>query len=112
MTLPMVFHPDYAGVPLRPQHQMPMSKYGYLADMLIARGLMKNVLAPGEAGLDMIARVHDISYVERVFNSKLSAEESRRIGLPNIPQVARRSRLSVMGSLLAARLALQQKRNT
>ncbi len=107
MSLQLVYHPDYGGIPLRDSHQMKMSKYGYLVQRLDALGLMQNVLAPGEAGVKLISRVHEISYVERVLNTQLREDEIRALGLPNITQVARRSRLSVMGTLLAARLALQ-----
>lgn len=108
MNLPLVYHPDYARVQLRPNHQLPMSKYGYLAERLSSLGLMRQVLAPGEAGAKLISRVHEISYVERVFNTALQSHEAKALGLPNIPQVGRRARLSAMGTLLAARLALQQ----
>lgn len=107
MKLPLVYHPDYGKVQLKPGHGMPMSKYGHLAEALRKRGLFHAPLAPGAANLQMIARVHEISYVERVFNTKLSADETRILGLPNFEAIGRRARLSAMGTLLAARLALQ-----
>jgi len=107
MTLPLVYHPDYGRIQMRLNHQTRMSKYASLADRLRDLGLMRQVLAPGEASLQLISRVHEISYVERVFNTSLTDAELRDIGVPNTPVVARRSRLAVMGTLLAARLALQ-----
>lgn len=107
MSLPLVYHPDYARVQLKPGHKMQMSKYGYLAEALKTRGLMGNALAPGAAGLSMIAKIHDLGYVERIFNTSLRPDETREIGLPNIEAVGRRARLSVMGTTLAARLSLE-----
>lgn len=109
MTLPIVFHPDYFA-PLRPRHPFPMSKYGYLRDALVARRLLPaegGTLAPAPVAVARAAAVHDLAYVERVANVALTAEESRRIGLPNTAAVARRAFLAPGGTLLAARLALE-----
>ena len=109
MTLPIVFHPDYQA-PLRPGHPFPMSKYGYLRAALVARGLLPatgGTVAPAPLSPARVAAVHALAYVERVANVALTAEEARRIGLPNTPAVARRAFLAAAGTLLAARLALE-----
>ena len=109
MTLPIAYHPDYMA-PLRPGHRFPMSKYGYLRDALIARGLLPaagGYLAPAPAPLRLVAAVHALDYVERVAEARLAPAEARRIGLPSTPAVARRAFLSAAGTLLAARLALE-----
>jgi acetoin utilization deacetylase AcuC-like enzyme len=109
MTLPIVYHPDYMA-PLRDGHRFPMSKYGYLREALIARGLLPaagGYLVPAPAHPRLIAAVHDFDYVERIANQRPSAEETRRIGLPITQAVARRAFLSAAGTLLAARLALE-----
>ena len=109
MPLPIVFHPDYLA-PLRRGHPFPMSKYGYLREVLVARRLLPatgGYLAPAPVGIGRAAAVHALDYVERVANQALSAAEERRIGLPNTAAVARRAFLSSAGTLLAARLALE-----
>ncbi len=109
MSLPIVYHPDYMA-PLRPGHRFPMSKYGYLRDTLIARGLLPpagGFLSPAPARPGQVAAVHDLGYVERVAEARLTPTEARRIGLPSTPAVARRAFLSAAGTLLAARLALE-----
>lgn len=109
MTLPIVFHPDYMA-PLRPGHRFPMSKYGYLREALIGRGLLPSrggYIAPAPAGFAQIAAVHDPSYVDRVFTQTLTRDEVRTIGLPDTLAVTRRARLSAAGTTLAARLALE-----
>ncbi len=109
MTLPIVYHPDYMA-PLRPGHRFPMSKYGYLRQALVARGLLPaagGFLSPAPAPARQVARVHALGYVERVAGQRLSAAETRLIGLPDTEAVARRAFLSAAGTLLAARLALE-----
>lgn len=109
MSLPIVYHPDYMA-PLRPGHRFPMSKYGYLREVLIARQLLPptgGYIAPAAAGFAQIAAVHDPTYVDRVLTQTLQPDELRQIGLPGTLAVARRARLSAAGTTLAARLALE-----
>ena len=81
--LPIVHHPDYIA-PLRPGHRFPMSKYGYLREALISRGLLApgGYVAPAAASRGQIELAHQPEYVERVFSLSLSKDEVRRIGLP------------------------------
>lgn len=107
--LPIVHHPGYVP-PLRPGHPFPMSKYGYLKDALIARGLLApgGYLAPKAASAAMISMAHNSDYVDRVFAQRLGAEEVRRIGLEQSDRLLERIRLSSAGTLLAGWLALEQ----
>lgn len=109
MSLPIVWHPDYQAQ-LRVGHPFPMSKYGYLRDTLVARGLLPpegGFLSPAPASIARVAAVHALGYVERVAANRLAPAEVRAIGLPDTPAVARRAFLSAAGTLLAARLALE-----
>jgi acetoin utilization deacetylase AcuC-like enzyme len=108
VSLPIVSHPDYVA-PLRPGHAFPMSKYGYLREALIARGLLRpgGYIAPAPATPAMLALAHDPAYVARALELRLTDEEVRRIGLPRTEQVVRRARLAAAGTTLAARLALE-----
>ncbi len=109
MSLPIVHHPDYR-VTLRPGHGFPMSKYAYLREVLISRGLLPEVggyFAPAPASLTQVATVHDADYVSRVASNTRTAEETRRIGLPDTPAVSRRAFLATAGTLLAARLSIE-----
>jgi acetoin utilization deacetylase AcuC-like enzyme len=109
VSLPIVSHPDYVA-PLRAGHGFPMSKYGYLREMLVARGLMApgGFLAPAPASARTLSLAHDDAYVERALALRLTDEEVRRIGLPRTEQVVRRARLAAAGTTLAARLALER----
>lgn len=107
--LAIVHHPDYQTA-LRPGHRFPMSKYGYLREALLARGLLGQgrYLAPAPAGLRTLELAHHPDYVRRAADLSLSPDEIRRLGLPSSENVIRRSRLSVSGTLLAGWLALEQ----
>ncbi|HET9068218.1 MAG TPA: histone deacetylase, partial [Amaricoccus sp.] len=77
---------------------------------LIARRLLPpsgGYAAPAAVSVDRAAAVHALAYVERVANQQLTPAESRAIGLPDTPAVARRAFLAAAGTLLAARLALE-----
>lgn len=86
-----------------------MSKYGYLRDALIARGLIgeSGCAAPDPISAEALMRVHDAGYVRRALALALTEEEQRRIGLPRSEEVIRRARLASAGTLLAAHLALR-----
>ncbi|QDL92247.1 histone deacetylase [Paroceanicella profunda] len=106
---PLVWHPDYT-ITLSRGRRFPMSKYGYLRAALVRRGMMPEsggYLAPAPASLSRIARVHEIGYVERVFDGRMTRAELLGIGLGSSEHIARRSRLACAGTLLAARLALE-----
>ncbi len=108
MSPPVVWHPDYVA-PLKARHRFPMSKYGYLRQVLVEQRLLPvegGTIAPGPAGFAQISAVHDPGFVDRVFHNACRPEETRAIGLPDTPAVTRRARLSAGGTLLAACLAL------
>ncbi|WP_279595363.1 histone deacetylase [Methylobacterium sp. J-090] len=84
-----------------------MGKYRRLSEVLLARGLApQGFVRPEPAGLDLIAGVHDRAYVESVLALSVPRAVEREIGLPVGASVVARSRASVAGTLLAARLAL------
>ncbi|MGF1550999.1 MAG: histone deacetylase [Paracoccaceae bacterium] len=87
-----------------------MSKYGYLREALVRRGLIDpaRFLAPAPATAGQLALAHDAAYVGRVLSQTLGADEVKRIGLPGTERVARRSRLASAGTWLAALLAFER----
>ncbi len=107
MALQIIHHPDYQA-PLRSDHRFPMSKYGYVRELLIDRGLMRpgGYVAPQPASAGQIALAHDQDYVSRAFALELREEEVRRIGLPPTERVIRRARLAAAGTVLAGEMAL------
>jgi acetoin utilization deacetylase AcuC-like enzyme len=105
---PIAFHPAYESS-LPAGHRFPMRKYGLLAETLVAKGLAPlGFVTPEPADAGILARAHDPAYVAAVLGCAVPQEIERAIGLPVDPALVRRSRASVGGTLLAARLALTE----
>lgn len=103
---PIVFHPAYQAT-LPEGHRFPMRKYGCLAEILVARGLVPNsFMTPQPATADTLALAHDRAYVDAVLGLAVSPAVAREIGLPVDAGVVDRACASAGGTLLAARLAL------
>ena len=102
------FHPDYR-VDLGPSHPYPMGKYPLLCQLLLERGLLRagEIMAPVEAPLAMLARVHDHAYLDDLEHGTLSPAAIRRLGVPWSARLGRRSRLACYGTYLGALAALE-----
>lgn len=108
MIPPIVFHPAYEAA-LPDGHRFPMGKYGRLAAVVAARGLAPlGFVAPEPASAELLAAAHSPAYVDAVLAQAVPRAVERAIGLPVTESVVRRSRASVGGTLLAARLALAE----
>jgi len=103
------FHPDYV-VDLPPGHAFPMRKFVELRDILLAEGLARpdRVMEPPEAPWELLALAHGAGYLGALRDGTLDAAAIRRLGLPWSPALVRRSRRATMGTLLAARAALEE----
>ena len=108
MPPPIVHHPDYVA-PLPEGHRFPMDKFGRLMARLRSAGLATeaNTFAPEPAPRSWLALAHDPAYVDSILDLTAGADVMRRIGLPLTPRLARRARLAVAGTTLAAELALE-----
>lgn len=102
------FHPAYE-VPLPAGHAFPMRKFGLLRDLLVAEGTLdpQRIHAPQEAPWELLALAHDRAYLDALRDGTLDAAAVRRLGLPWSPALVRRSRLATMGTVQAARFALE-----
>lgn len=108
MIPPIVFHPAYEAS-LPDGHRFPMRKYGRLAEIVAEVGLAPlGFVAPEPASADLLGLAHSRAYVEAVLAHAVPREIERAIGLPVTETVVRRSRASVGGTLLAARLAIAE----
>ena len=63
---------------------------------------------PRPATDEEILRAHDPVYIHRLQNGELSAKEVRRVGLPWSPEIVRRARYSVGGTIATCRAALAE----
>ncbi|GJD81778.1 histone deacetylase [Methylobacterium gregans] len=108
MIPPIVFHPAYEAT-LPDGHRFPMRKYGRLAEVVAERGLAPlGFIQPEPASAALLAHAHARSYIDAVLAHDVPRAVERAIGLPVDEAVVRRSRASVGGTLLAARLALAE----
>lgn len=106
--LPIVHHPDYtADTP--DGHRFPMQKFAQLADILRQDGLAPHgFVTPEPISRADLIRAHTPVYVDAVLSRTLDATAVRRIGFSLTERVVLRAQLATAGTLLAARLALQE----
>jgi len=104
----VAYHPDYY-VELPPSHPFPMGKYPAACRLLLDEGVIAphELMEPEPAPRELLARVHTAEYLGKLETGTLSDAEVRRIGVPWSARLWRRSRLAAMGTLLAARAALE-----
>ena len=102
------YHPGYV-VELPPGHAFPMRKFSELHAILLSQGIVRphEVVAPHEAGWELLAHAHAREYLDALRDGTLSSQQVRRLGLPWSPALVRRSRLATQGTLNAARFALE-----
>jgi acetoin utilization deacetylase AcuC-like enzyme len=108
MDLPIAYHPDYTA-PLPPGHRFPMLKFRMLYELLLKDGVIHPAQVhkpelPSQASLEL---VHTPEYVQDYYQGMLDAKAQRRIGLPWSPQLVHRTCIAVGGTILTAKLALQ-----
>ncbi len=104
--LHVVHDPAYVGPPARGS-SFPHDKYGMVMLALAESGAALTVHQPEPIPREWLEAVHDPDYVDTVLRAAVPPPIERRIGFPVTPHVSRRSQLSVGGTYLAARLALE-----
>ncbi|REJ79150.1 MAG: histone deacetylase [Acidobacteria bacterium] len=105
---PKVFYsPDYYA-DIGEDHVFPIRKFEIARDTLINEGTVRleDVLAPREASVSDVLRVHTENYVSRLRSGHLTKMEVRRLGLPWSESLVKRSFLAVSGTINAAFAAL------
>ena len=104
-----LFYTDHFELPLPAGHRFPMAKYRLLRDRIVSDSFFEGdvLLVPPAATFEQLTLAHDIDYVERVIEGKLSAAEIKRIGFPWSPAMVERSQRSSGATLAAARFAME-----
>ena len=105
MPLPIVHHADYDADSVPDGHRFPMRKYSLVAELLRERG--ERFVVPAHAPESWLHLAHDPAYVTAVITSSVDRARERRIGFEMTPAIAARTRASVGGTCLAARLAME-----
>lgn len=103
------FYSDIYEVPLPEKHRFPMAKYRLLRDQLIEKSILKpsNLYPAPLTTAETIKLAHCHDYVSKVASFSLSAKEHRPIGLPQTPEMWRRTLGSIGGFLSAVDAALE-----
>ena len=109
MSFPVVYHPDYSIV-WPEKHRFPMTKFAMLHHHLLAEGIIRpeQVVRPRPVSRATLEAVHEPAYLDAFFAGRLDERAVRRTGLGWFPLLVDRTRAEVGGTLLTARLALEQ----
>lgn len=101
------FYTDHFVLPLPSGHRFPMEKYSRLRDLAGSQAGIELVEAPSATDTQILY-AHDPSYLIKVIDGTLSAQEQREIGFPWSTQMVERSRRSAGATVAAAKTALQE----
>lgn len=107
---PLVFHPLYVAADVPATHRFPMGKYRAVAEQLVRDGVVASLddyHQPMMAPESWLTLAHDPAYVAGVLSQTLDAATQRKIGFKVTKFIEHRTRSSVAGTVLAARLALE-----
>ncbi|WP_255591935.1 histone deacetylase family protein [Geminicoccus harenae] len=108
MTYKIVAHPDYS-VSIPAGHRFPMPKYVRMSQRLALDDpwLADRLVAPRLAERSWLLRAHTPDWVDAVLSANVATADERRLGFTVDAPLARRARAATGGTLLAARLALE-----
>lgn len=110
--LPLVYHPHYS-CSWPPKHRFPMSKFADLHAFLLTQPSVLATASWHQPELPphaWVEAVHEREYYRAFLGSRLGDAEARRIGFReqlSRPELIRRTRLEVGGTVLTAKLALR-----
>jgi len=101
------FYSDHFVLPLPAGHRFPMEKYSRVRDLASKLAQLELVEAPSATDTQILY-AHDPSYLLKVIEGKLSAEEQREIGFPWSEKMVERSRRSAGATIAAAKTAMKE----
>lgn len=106
--LKIAFHPLYKH-PLPEGHRFPMEKYDLLPRQLLYEGTCTpaNFFEPKLPNNNYILEAHTSTYVNDLFNLRISSREARKIGFPLSEVLVQRERIIIDGTLKACDYAIE-----
>jgi len=104
----IAWDPIYAH-PLPEGHRFPMEKYHLIPDQLLHHGIIKEnqIFSPTPCPDEIICRVHDPFYLQKLHQQTLTAKEQRAIGFPQSPALTLRELIITQGTIDCAKFALE-----
>ena len=105
--LNITYHPEY-DIPVPPKHRFVGTKFSDLFSYLQSQTyfLKFQVTQPQRASKERLLRAHSLSYVDKIYEERLSDNDLKKINLPWSTQLRNRSFLAIEGTYQAAKLAL------
>lgn len=105
-----IFYTDTFPIPLPKNHRFPKNKYALLRKQIMHSLNDQDVelRIPDPATEEDMLRAHDASYLKRFLRGKLTAKETRRVGLPWSPEIVKRTRYSTGATIAACRFGLSE----
>jgi acetoin utilization deacetylase AcuC-like enzyme len=103
------YSPDFELI-LPSGHPFPMEKFRISKDMLLEGGIIKpeEIIEVTIANHHILQRVHDNSYLNKIYSCAIDRKEELRLGLPVTPQLYTRSATEVEATRLTCRAALEE----
>ena len=107
--MPRLATSDHYTLDLPAGHRFPIAKYALIREQLLWQGIAEaaDFYEPGLCAEEDVLRVHTVEYWHKVRDLQLSPAEVRRLGLPQSPQLVRRSLSSSAGTVQSALNALR-----
>ncbi|MBJ6108121.1 histone deacetylase [Hymenobacter sp. BT523] len=107
--MPCLATSDHYTLELPAGHRFPIAKYALIREQLLWQGIAApaDFYEPGLCAEEDVLRMHTAEYWHKVRDLQLSPAEVRRLGLPQSPQLVRRSLSSSAGTLQSALHALR-----
>jgi acetoin utilization deacetylase AcuC-like enzyme len=107
--MPRLATSDHYTLDLPAGHRFPIAKYALIREQLLWQGIAgpEDFYEPGLCSEEDVLRVHTAEYWHKMRDLQLSPAEVRRLGLPQSPQLVRRSLSSSAGTLQSALNALR-----
>ncbi len=108
MELPVVNHEDYFAK-IGDDHKFPINKFGELANYLIINKIVKKFHKPYPCSEETLKRAHSEKYINDIKNKTLDESGVKKIGFPLVDSVVQRSLVATGGTVLAAKLAINNR---
>ena len=108
MNLAVVNHKNYFAN-IGNDHKFPIKKFGELAKYLLKNEIVKDFYNPYPCSFETLRKAHSEQYIHNVINKSLDQSTIKKIGFPLVDSIVQRSLIATGGTVLAAKLAINQK---
>ena len=108
MNLPIINHDDYVAK-INDDNKFPIKKFGELAKYLIRESVTKKFIQPEFCSVETLSKAHSVDYINKIKNKNLDTQSQKKIGFPLNDSVVNRSFRATGGTVLASKLALQNR---